>query len=113
MSRARKGAEKAKAKNAPERRVTLAGRKLAKILNRTRPAMTISEFSRKARVGRVSVYRLLKGDRWQHIDVDFALALREATDGQIQIEDCASITAVSSDQTEEEPRALKRTGTSD
>lgn len=89
-----------------ERRITLGGRKLRKLLARTKPATKIAVFAQNAGLERVTVYRVMSGDRWRHIDVDFALAVREATNGQVQVEDFASITAIPVEDADdkEEPR---------
>lgn len=81
------------------------------MLLRTNPPVNLSDFARSAGVQRVAVYRVMNGERWRHIDVDFAIAMRDVTKGQIQIEDCSSITAVPVDRADtddEEPRRRAR-----
>lgn len=85
-----------------ERRVTRAGRKLARIMKRLHFGET--EMARKLGVERVMLHRVLIGERWKYITVDFALKCVDGTDGEIQIEDFASLTA----DGDEEP--LRATG---
>ncbi len=94
----------------PERRITKGGRKLAKLLTRTNTKPAV--FAANAGVHRILVHRVMNGERWRHIDVDFAIAVRDETKGAIQVEDFASITATAvGAEDEEEPARRRSTGT--
>lgn len=87
-------------------RLTRGATKLRDLLQRRK--LTITEFAKSAGVDRIQLHRVLTGERWKHISVDFALGVRDATGGAIDVEDFASMTASDADS-EEEPRR-KATG---
>lgn len=93
-----------------ERRITRGGLKLRELLKRRK--LKVTDFAKSAGVNRLSVLRVTNGERWEFISVDFALAIRDATRGAIEVEDFASITSVPlADEEEEEPERRRRTGT--
>lgn len=109
------GRSTSKGKGGSDRRVTLAGRKLRKLLDRTVPKTSIETFARQASLTRMAVQRVMNGERWRHVDVNVAVAIRDAAAAlgvRIDIEDFTAITAVPVDDLEQDdPPRVKRTGT--
>lgn len=99
-------------KKVSDRRITLAGRKIRKILYRTTPNISVTKWALDHGVRRVDVYRIINGERWRHISVDVAVKISEGSRGYIQVADFMSETAVAIEEAEkEEPLGFGRTGT--
>lgn len=88
-------------------RLTRGAKKLRSLLQRRK--LTITDFAKSAGVDRIQLHRVLTGERWKHISVDFALGVRDATGGAIDVEDFASMTATDVVDEDVEPRR-KATG---
>ena len=78
-------------KDAPQRRITNGARELRAYLDRI--GMNVPDWSEKHGFGRVRIQRLLTGERWQRISVDFAFAIERATQGNVRWSDFLSETA--------------------
>ena len=72
--------------------------------------MTTAAFARHAGVTRITLHKVLTGERWQYITVDFALAVCDASNGEIEPSDFHSLTAVTAEEGSG-PSKQKRTGT--
>lgn len=90
-------------------RITRGGRKLRKYLRAT--GVNSGAFARKAGVSRVTLYQVIKGERWKFITVDFALKVSIASDGLTKVEDFASITATPANEEDDDARRRRSTGT--
>lgn len=90
-----------------DRRRTLGARKILAIIKRDR--LNVTKFAERAGVERMSVTRILTGERWRHMDVNFCMAVRAAYP-EIALEDFGALTAESVPEDEEEPSRGK-TGT--
>jgi hypothetical protein len=66
----------------PERRITDGGRELREHL--TAIGVSVPDFCEKHSIDRIHVQRVLNGERWQRITVDFAHAIEAATGGRVK-----------------------------
>jgi hypothetical protein len=64
------------------RRITAGARDLRAYL--TRNAVSVPTFCERHRLDRIQVQRVLNGERWQRITVDFANAIERATAGEVK-----------------------------
>lgn len=65
-----------------DRRITEGGRDLRALL--TELDISVPDFCEKHSLDRIQVQRVLNGERWKRISVEFADAIERATDGRIQ-----------------------------
>ncbi len=77
-----------------ERRVTDGGRELRAWLDRK--GVSVPRFCELNRLDRIQVQRVLNGERWQRITVDFADAIFRATGGDVDWRKFLSATAIPS-----------------
>lgn len=90
-------------------RITKGGRRLAQYLEFHE--IGVVEFAKKAEVSRVTLRHVIKGQRWRHITVRFALRVCAATGGRLKFEEFDEGTATDADADDEEPGRLRPTGT--
>jgi hypothetical protein len=64
-----------------ERRITDGGRALRVWLDRK--STSVPKFCDEHHLDRIQVQRVLNGERWQRITVDFAASIERATDGDV------------------------------
>lgn len=64
-----------------ERRITEGARELRKYLDEIR--MSVPSFCELHDLDRIQVQRVLNGERWQRISVDFAFEIERATKGRV------------------------------
>jgi hypothetical protein len=77
---------------ADERRVTDGGRDLRVWLDRK--GISVPRFCEENDLERIQVQRVLNGERWQRITVDFAHSIETATDGDVSWRSFLSDTAL-------------------
>lgn len=75
-----------------ERRITEGGRDLRAYL--TEIDMSVPDFCEKHGLDRIQVQRVLNGERYKRITVEFADAIERATDGRIRYRSFLPSTAV-------------------
>ena len=97
-------------KSVPDRRLTRGAIKVKKLMASRK--MGTSAFAKAAGVHRVTLHKVIAGERWQHVSVDFAISMREISGGKILLEDFSSVTAIKVDDVEDDD-ADRPTGTSD
>jgi hypothetical protein len=103
-----------------DRRITDGGRDLRAYL--TEIEMSVPDFCEKHGLDRIQVQRVLNGERWKRITVDFANAIKRATDGRIDYPRFHPETATPADESSPaladdhddvtEPDLARATGTS-
>lgn len=64
-----------------ENRITEGGTKLRQYLDEI--DMSVPDFCEKHDLDRIQVQRVLNGDRWRRITVDFAYSIQQATSGRV------------------------------
>jgi hypothetical protein len=90
-----------------ERRITDGGRDLRAYL--TEHKISVPDFCEKHGLDRIQVQRVLNGDRWKRVTVEFAHAIELATDGAITYAQFLPDTATTSG--EHAALATSKTGT--
>jgi hypothetical protein len=66
----------------PERRVTAGGRDLRKYLDEI--GQSVPDFCEKHRLDRIQVQRVMNGERYRNITVNFAHSIERATGGRVK-----------------------------
>ena len=74
-----------------ERRITDGGRALRAHIKRI--GSNVPRFCEEHHLDRIQVQRVLNGERWQRITVDFAASIERATDGDVSWRSFLSDTA--------------------
>jgi hypothetical protein len=74
-----------------ELRITDGARDLRAFLNAN--SLSVPVFCERHRLDRIQVQRVLKGERWRRISVDFAFAIQKATGGHVRWDRWLSSTA--------------------
>lgn len=74
-----------------ERRITDGGRELRTYLDRIETS--VPDWCEEHGIDRIQVQRVLNGERWQRIPVDFAKLIQDATTGVVRWESFLSCTA--------------------
>jgi hypothetical protein len=75
-----------------ERRITLGARDLRTWL--TKQKKSIPTFCEEHHLDRIRVQRVINGEQWQRISVDFARAIETATGGAVRWSRWLSMTAI-------------------
>lgn len=88
-------------KSTPRKMITRGGRKLAELMAELN--IGPSEVARATGLDRVGIYRVIRGDHYKHVSVDFALAIRSFSKGRITVEDFSSMTATPASEADEPP----------